>query len=84
MISQHLAEQYPMIRFLFAAVLVSVLSVGSPVHAQGYPNHNINMIVPIQALAYSTPQGTRFRRLVPEVVNVLGFEHGKYELERVA
>jgi P-type conjugative transfer ATPase TrbB len=44
----------------------------------------INMIVPIQALAYSTPEGTRFRRLVPEVVNVLGFEHGKYELERVA
>ena len=35
-------------------------------------------------LAYATPEGTRFRRLVPEVVNVLGFEHGKYELERVA
>jgi P-type conjugative transfer ATPase TrbB len=44
----------------------------------------INMIVPIQALAYSTPEGTRFRRFVPEVVNVLRFEHGKYELERVA
>src|SRR6202140_5112565 len=44
----------------------------------------INMNVPIQAMAYSTPQGTRFRRLVPEVVNVLGFEHGKYALERVA
>jgi type IV secretion system protein TrbB len=44
----------------------------------------INLIVPIQALAYSTPQGMRFRRLVPEVVRVLGFEHGHYELERVA
>ncbi len=44
----------------------------------------IHMIVPIQALAYSTADGTRFRRLVPEVVNVLGFENGKYDLERVA
>jgi P-type conjugative transfer ATPase TrbB len=44
----------------------------------------INLIVPIQALAYATPDGTRFRRLVPEVVSVLGFEHGKYALERVA
>jgi type IV secretion system protein TrbB len=44
----------------------------------------INMIVPIQTQGYSTPEGTRFRRLVPEVVNVLGFEHGQYQLERVA
>jgi type IV secretion system protein TrbB len=44
----------------------------------------INMIVPIQTQPYSTPEGTRFRRLVPEVVNVLGFEHGQYQLERVA
>jgi type IV secretion system protein TrbB len=44
----------------------------------------INMIVPIQTQSYSTPEGTRFRRLVPEVVNVLGFEHGQYQLERVA
>jgi type IV secretion system protein TrbB len=44
----------------------------------------INMIVPIQALKFSTAEGTRFRRFVPEVVNVLGFEHGQYQLERVA
>jgi len=44
----------------------------------------INLIVPIQAVSCKTPQGTRFRRLVPEVVSVLGFEHGQYELERVA
>lgn len=44
----------------------------------------IHLIVPIQALAHKTPEGTRFRRFVPEVVNVLGFEHGHYELERVA
>lgn len=44
----------------------------------------INLIVPIQALAYATPEGPRFRRLVPEVVSVLGFEHGQYELQRVA
>jgi type IV secretion system protein TrbB len=44
----------------------------------------INMIVPIQTQAYSTPEGTRFRRLVPEVVNVMGFDHGQYQLERVA
>lgn len=44
----------------------------------------INLIVPIQALPYSTADGTRFRRLVPEVVKVHGFERGQYELERVA
>ena len=44
----------------------------------------INLIVPIPAIAYATPEGQRFRRLVPEVVNVLGYENGKYELERVA
>ena len=44
----------------------------------------INMIVPIQALPYATADGTRFRRFVPEVVRVHGFEAGKYELERVA
>ena len=44
----------------------------------------INLIVPIQAIGYQTPQGMRFRRYVPEVVKVLGFEHGKYDLERVA
>ena len=44
----------------------------------------INLIVPIQAISYATPEGQRFRRLVPEVVNVLGYENGKYELERVA
>ena len=38
----------------------------------------INMIVPIQAQAYATPKGTRFRRLIPEVVNVLGFKSGQY------
>jgi type IV secretion system protein VirB11 len=44
----------------------------------------INLIVPIQALAFDTAEGTRFRRFVPEVVRVLGFEDGKYQLERVA
>jgi type IV secretion system protein VirB11 len=44
----------------------------------------INLIVPIQAISYATPEGQRFRRLVPEVVNVLRYENGKYELERVA
>jgi type IV secretion system protein TrbB len=44
----------------------------------------INLIVPIQALPYATADGTRFRRFVPEVVRVHGFEDGKYELERVA
>jgi type IV secretion system protein TrbB len=44
----------------------------------------INMIVPIQTQPYSTLQGTRYRRRVPEVVNVLGFDHGQYQLERVA
>src|SRR6202140_294650 len=44
----------------------------------------INLIVPIQALPYATADGTRFRRFVPEVVRVHGFEDGKYQLERVA
>jgi type IV secretion system protein VirB11 len=44
----------------------------------------INLIVPIQAVVFSTPEGPRFRRVVPEVVNVRGFEHGQYELQRVA
>jgi type IV secretion system protein VirB11 len=34
----------------------------------------INLIVPIQSISYATPEGQRFRRLVPEVVNVLGRE----------
>jgi tripartite-type tricarboxylate transporter receptor subunit TctC len=38
-----------MIRFLFAAVLVSVLSVGTQVHAQGYPNRTIKLVVPFPA-----------------------------------
>jgi tripartite-type tricarboxylate transporter receptor subunit TctC len=38
-----------MIRFLFAAVLVSVLGVGSPVHAQSYPNRTIKLVVPFPA-----------------------------------
>jgi len=44
----------------------------------------INLIVPIQALQVATPEGLRFRRLVPEVVNVLGVENGQYQLQRVA
>ena len=38
-----------MIRLLFAAVLVSVLGGGSPVHAQGYPNRTIKLVVPFPA-----------------------------------
>jgi len=44
----------------------------------------IHLIVPIQTVSYAAADGPRFRRLVPEVVNVLGFEHGQYALERVA
>jgi len=44
----------------------------------------INLIVPIQAIAYQGPGGTRFRRHIPEVVSVRGYEDGQYQLERVA
>src|SRR6516165_1032819 len=37
----------PMMRFLFAAVLASVLSAG--VHAQSYPNRTIKLLVPFPA-----------------------------------
>jgi tripartite-type tricarboxylate transporter receptor subunit TctC len=38
-----------MIRILFAAVLASVLSVGSAAHAQSYPNRTIKLVVPFPA-----------------------------------
>ena len=41
----------------------------------------INLIIPIQALEHETPEGRRFRRHIPEVVRVLGFEAGKYQFE---
>ena len=44
----------------------------------------INLIVPIQSLPYATADGTRFRRFIPEVVKVHGFEQGQYTLERIA
>jgi type IV secretion system protein VirB11 len=44
----------------------------------------LQMIVPIQAIGYLTPEGKRFRRHVPEVVRVRGFDAGHYQFERVA
>lgn len=44
----------------------------------------IHLIVPIQAIGEDTAEGRRFRRHVPEVVRVCGYEHGHYQLERVA
>lgn len=44
----------------------------------------IHLIVPIQAIPVPGPQGLRYRRHVPEVVNVRGFDDGQYRLERVA
>jgi tripartite-type tricarboxylate transporter receptor subunit TctC len=38
-----------MIRFLFAAIFASTLSVGSAVHAQSYPNRTIKLLVPFPA-----------------------------------
>jgi tripartite-type tricarboxylate transporter receptor subunit TctC len=38
-----------MIRILFAAVLACVLSAGTPVHAQSYPNRTIKLVVPFPA-----------------------------------
>ena len=39
----------PMMRFLFAAVLASVLSAGTSAHAQSYPNRTIKLVVPFPA-----------------------------------
>ena len=38
-----------MIRVLFAAMLASALSIGSPAHAQSYPNRTIKLVVPFPA-----------------------------------
>jgi tripartite-type tricarboxylate transporter receptor subunit TctC len=38
-----------MMRFIFAAVLASVLSAGAAVHAQSYPNRTIKLVVPFPA-----------------------------------
>ncbi len=38
-----------MIRSLFAAILASVLSVGTPAHAQNYPTRTIKLVVPFPA-----------------------------------
>jgi len=42
----------------------------------------IHLIVPIQAIEVGTGEGRRFRRHIPEVVRVRGFEDGKYAFER--
>jgi type IV secretion system protein VirB11 len=42
----------------------------------------IHLIVPIQAIEVETAEGRRFRRHIPEVVRVRGFEDGKYGFER--
>jgi type IV secretion system protein VirB11 len=44
----------------------------------------IHLIVPIQAIEVETSEGRRFRRHIPEVVRVCGFEEGKYAFERAA
>ncbi len=44
----------------------------------------IGLIVPIQALEVQTPDGRRYRRLVPEIARVRGFEAGQYRFERAA
>jgi tripartite-type tricarboxylate transporter receptor subunit TctC len=38
-----------MTRFVFAALLVSVLGAAAPAHAQGYPNKTIKLLVPFPA-----------------------------------
>ena len=42
----------------------------------------IHLIVPIQAIEVGTGEARRFRRHIPEVVRVRGFEDGKYAFER--
>jgi type IV secretion system protein VirB11 len=42
----------------------------------------IHLIVPIQAIEVGTGEERRFRRHIPEVVCVRGFEDGKYAFER--
>ncbi len=42
----------------------------------------IHLIVPIQAIEVGGAEGRRFRRHIPEVVRVRGFEDGKYAFER--
>lgn len=44
----------------------------------------IHLIVPIQSIPEMTPQGMRFKRFVPEVVQVAGFHDGYYQFERLA
>jgi type IV secretion system protein VirB11 len=41
----------------------------------------VNLIVPIQAIESGTAQDRRFRRHIPEVVRVRGFEDGRYVFE---
>jgi type IV secretion system protein VirB11 len=42
----------------------------------------IHLIVPVQAVESGSGEGRRFRRYVPEVVRVRGFEDGQYVFER--
>lgn len=44
----------------------------------------IHLIVPIRAIPCPTPEGLRYRRQIPEVVQVLGEHDGEYRLQRVA
>jgi tripartite-type tricarboxylate transporter receptor subunit TctC len=49
MMSEQIAGERPMIRVLIAAAFASALSIGSPVHAQSYPNRTIKLVVPFPA-----------------------------------
>jgi tripartite-type tricarboxylate transporter receptor subunit TctC len=49
MMSEQIAGEHPMIRVLIAAAFASALSVGSPAHAQSYPNRTIKLVVPFPA-----------------------------------
>ena len=44
----------------------------------------INLIVPIQSIPITLDGGLRFRRFVPEVVQVTGVQDGRYGFERIA
>ena len=44
----------------------------------------IHLIVPIQSLPFTDGGQARFKRLVPEVVEVRGYQDGQYRLHRIA